>query len=67
MCYIVPVINSYKQICDFPELVKEVKISKDGETEKVKKLLDLFVQSQDEGKWNTLNEVLENIGELIKV
>ncbi|XP_071167740.1 ATP-dependent RNA helicase DHX58-like isoform X2 [Mytilus edulis] len=44
------------------ELVKEVKISKDGETEKVKKLLDLFVQSQDEGKWNTLNEVLENIG-----
>lgn len=47
--------------------MKEVKISKDGETEKVKKLLDLFVQNQDEGKWNTLNEVLENIGELIKV
>ncbi|XP_063433392.1 antiviral innate immune response receptor RIG-I-like isoform X1 [Mytilus trossulus] len=44
------------------ESVKEVKISKDGETEKVKKLLDLFVQSQDEGKWNILNEVLENIG-----
>ncbi|XP_052100653.1 antiviral innate immune response receptor RIG-I-like isoform X2 [Mytilus californianus] len=44
------------------ESVKEVKVSKDGEIEKVRKLLHLFVQSKDDNKWNTLNEVLENIG-----
>ncbi|CAC5422566.1 unnamed protein product [Mytilus coruscus] len=53
--------SKLKKILD-DESVKEVKVSKDGEIEKVRKLLHLFVQSKDENKWNTLNEVLENIG-----
>ena len=42
--------------------VKTIKFSKDNEEEKVRKLLDLIVQSESPNKWDVFGEVLLDLG-----